>query len=32
MVMGLGERIEAIPLPHKQALDLLDDFCARQRK
>jgi para-nitrobenzyl esterase len=32
MVMELGERIEAIPLPHKQPLDLLDDFYARQRK
>ncbi|HEX6894783.1 MAG TPA: carboxylesterase/lipase family protein [Bryobacteraceae bacterium] len=31
-VMGLGDKIEVMPLPHKAALDFLDEYYERQRQ
>jgi hypothetical protein len=31
MAMGLGEKVEVIPAPHKDALDFLDAQVGKQR-
>jgi len=32
LVMGLGDKVEVMPLPHKDALDFLDSYIERQRQ